>query len=513
MPAATPISMITMPGWTNGANRDADPYQLEVTESPDAENVDFGVRGRVSKRKGYASFDEVAALASAPRAMKSWKTVAGSETLFYIADDGTILVGTGAPLADSTKDVGTWSLNEEYRVGIASLNDVVYFTSLGAGANIPSYDGSSWVDVATTIFDGTAIRFPKAQHLVTHVDRIFAANVENTGGTRFASRVHWSDALDAETWTASNFIDFDPDDGQQITAMHEFGENLVIFKDHRLQLLTGKSEDSFERYNLDSEIGTTAPGTIVPFSTMLYFFDPSTGVHRFDGSAIYPVDDAINQYLLDGQNRTQSHKAHAYIHEGKYYLSLAWGTNASPNRTFVLDLTTNSWTEYTYGLQASAVFGNKRLGGGPNGVLGIFTMHTGLDDDGVAIEAYFYTPWVSPADTPSAAHRLRRLDTIWEAIDDIDVRVEMFRDFSRQSAIYDQAIDTDPSGSLWGTAVWGLARWGSPRDEVYSKTTGWGNLLWSAVQFKVSVTGLTDDFALNRLTMIVSTRARVRGEI
>lgn len=512
MPQKTPISLITMPGWTLGVNRDADPYQLEVTESPDAENVDFGVRGRVSKRKGYAAWSKAAALTTAPRVMKTWKTLAGSERLFYVADDGTIHFGTGAPLADSTKDVGTWSLDEQFRVGVGTLNDLLYFTALNT-STIPRYDGSSWSSLTATIFDGTSGTFPKAQHLLTHVDRIFAANVDSNG-TRLASRVHWSTALTPETWEATNFIDFDPDDGQQITAMRAFGPDIVIFKDHRIQLLTGKSEDSFSRFPLDSEIGTTAPGTIVPFSTMLYFFDPATGVHRFDGASIYPVDDAINQYLLDGQNRSQAHKAHAYIHEGKYYLSVAWGTDAYPSRTFVLDLTTGSWAEYTYGLQASAVFGNNnaRLGGGVDGALGVFTMHSGLDDDGSAITAYFRTTWISPADTPSASHRMRRLDTVWEAIDDIDVTVSMFRDFSNTSFTYQQTIDTDPGGDLWGAGVWGVAKWGSPVSEVYSKTTGWGNQLWAAVQFEVRVAGVADDFALNRLTMVVSTRPRVRGE-
>jgi hypothetical protein len=229
--------MAVLPGWRRGLNKDANATQLTEEESPEASNVDFGVRGSVSKRKGYSAWSEDAGLVDSPRAMLSWKTVAGAEHMFYVANDGTLLGGTAAPLTDSTHDLGTWSANEEYRVGMASLNDVLYFTAIGT-TNPKSYDGSSWASLTATAFDGTASRFPKAQHLVTHVDRIFAANVKNAAGTRFASRVHWSDALLAETWSATNFIDFDPDDGQQITAMHPFGEALVIFKDHKLQLLT-----------------------------------------------------------------------------------------------------------------------------------------------------------------------------------------------------------------------------------------------------------------------------------
>jgi|2_EtaG_2_1085320.scaffolds.fasta_scaffold00139_8 hypothetical protein len=511
MAVKTPIGRIPLPGWALGLNRDADPFLLEAEESPDALNVDFGYRGSVKKRKGYAAWSEDAGLVDSPRAMLRWKTVLGNEHLFYVADDGTVLGGTSAPLTDSTQDVGSWSLNEEYRVGIASLNDVVYFTALGT-TSIPAYDGSSWSAITATAFDGTSARFPKAQHLVLHHDRIFAGNVKASGGTRYASRVHWSDALDAETWTASSYIDFDPDDGQQITAMHPFGEHLVIFKDHRLQLLTGKSEDSFARYNLDSEIGTTSPGTVVPYSTMLYFFDPSTGVHRFDGASIHPIDAQLNLYILDGQNRDYTHKNYAYIHEGRYYLNICWGSDAFPSRTFILNLETGAWGEYDYGVYASAVFGNALLGGGPRDASGIYTLQSGLNDDAAAIVAYFKTAWMSPDDSPSAKHRLMRLDSIWKSIGDHDITVNMFRDWSNSSALYTQEIDTDPGAAGWGVGEWGSMLWGAPKSEVYSKTTGWGNSRWQSVQFEARSTAVAADWRLNGFTIIYSSLGRVRGE-
>lgn len=508
----TEIRLITLPGWKLGLNKDADPYQLTEEETPDAQNVDFGPRGSVSKRKGYSPWSEAGSLVATPRAMESWKTVTGSQHMFYVANDGTILGGTSAPLTDSTKDVGSWSLNEEYRVGIASLNDVIYFTSLGIGANIASYDGSSWSNVTATQFNGAGGKFPKAQHVVTHHDRIFAGNVKTQSGTRYASRVYWSDALDAETWTASSYIDFDPDDGQQITALVAFGETLVIFKDHRLQLLTGKSEDSFSRYNLDSEIGTTSPGTIVPYSNALYFFDPSTGVHLFDGAAIHPLDEAINLYILNGQNRSASYKNYAYMHEGRYFLNICWGGDTFPSRTFVYDLGTQSWAEYDYGVPASAVFANKLYGGGPRNTTGIYQLQNGLNDDGSAIEAYFKTAWISPEDDPSSKHRLRRVDSVWEALGDFDIQLNMFRDFRGDTVLYEQLIDTDPTFVGWGVGLWGEMLWGTPADEILSITTGWGNIRWRAVQFEARSTGAADDWRLNRLTLAYSSLERARGE-
>lgn len=508
MPSRSSIALLTLPGWVKGLNRDADPSQLGVDESPDALNVDFGSRGSAAKRKGYVGWDTTPV--TVPRRMATWNVLGGSEHLFYVADDGTVFNGTSSPLADSLKGVGSWSTVGEYAVAVASLNDVIYFTALGT-ITVPSFDGSTWADVTATVFDGTASRFPRAAWLATHHERIFAANVMS-GSARFASRIYWSDPLDAETWTASNFIDFDPDDGQEITALVSFGESLMVFKNHSVQLLTGKSEESFSRYRLDSEIGTEAGLTVVPFSGRLYFFDPSSGIWSFDGGGFNVEDEGMNQYILDGQNRAHRQKAFAYIYQNKYYLAVPWGADTHPSRTFVKDLRTGSWAEYDYGVHAAAILADTPRGGGPRNTAGIVTLHSGLDDDGAAITARLSTAWLVPADVPSIKYRLRRLDSVWTAIGDVDVTMRVYRDFNTVSWLYEQMIDTDPGGSVYGTAVFGTDDYGAGLDEVLSRTTGWGNARWRALQLSVLTEGLTDDWELNRVALVVSSLDRVRGE-
>ena len=508
MPRRSPIGLITLPGWVKGLNRDGDPFQLELTESPDALNVDFLVRGAVKKRKGYDSWDK-ATPSGLPRLMASWEGIAKAEVIFYVDNDGTILWDDGTPLVDSTKDVGTTSTMSGYPVGSASLNDVIYFTALGA-TTISSYGGADWADVTATAFDGTAARFPKAVTLATHHDRIFAGNVKNAAGTRFPSRVHWSDPLDAETWTAANFIDFDPDDGQEITRIVPLGEALVIFKSHSIQLLTGKSEDSFTRYRIEPHLGSEAPGTIVTYSGFMFFFDPSTGVWQFDGAGFTPLDEAMNRYILDGINYANRYKAHAFVWQSRYYLSVPWGADTYPSRMFVLDLRTRAWTEYDYGVTASTVFDNKIYGGGPRNTAGVFQLQSGLDDDGTAIAANFKTNWLAPEGTPTSKHRIRRVDSTWTAITGTDdVTLRMYRDFAATTPLYSQAINIDP-GMTWGTDNWG-EDWGT-LTEVPSRTTGWGNKRFRTAQFEAYSDGLTDDWQLNRLALVMSSLERIRGE-
>jgi hypothetical protein len=45
-----------------------------------------------------------------------------------------------------------------------------------------------------------------------------------------------------------------------------------------------------------------------------------------------------------------------------------------------------------------------------------------------------------------------------------------------------------------------------------SRTTGWGNARWNAVQFKVGTDSASDDWELNRMSLVLSSLSRVRGE-
>ena len=511
MPRNSTIATIDFPGWAKGLNRDADPSQLGVDESPDALNVDFGERGSVTRRRGYTAFSETI-INDTPRLMLSWNILGGTERMFYVAEDGSLFFGSSAPLTDSTYDIGAATATSSGRsVGSSSLEDLLFFTGLGATTPL-QYDGTSWTQLTATIFDGTASRFPVAAHLQTHHERIFAANV-TSGATRHASRVHWSTALTPTTWPASNYIDFDPDDGQEITALATLGESLVVFKNRSVQLLVGKSEDSFTRYKIESALGTESPRSIVPFGGSLFFFDANTGVWRFDGAAFVPLDEGLNRYILAGQNRANAYKAHGYIYRNKYYLSIPWGAVTYPSRTFVFDLRTQAKTEYDYGVFASCVFGNVLYGGGPRDATGIYLLHNGLTDDGTAVSAYMRTSWIVPEGAPFSKFRTRRIDTVWTAIGNFTPALGQYRDYLTSSYMFEQDIDTDPGGAAYGSAVYGTAVFGASVEEVLSRTTGWGNARWRAVQLKVSSVGAADDWELNNVAMVVSSLPRVRWEI
>ena len=280
--------------------------------------------------------------------------------------------------------------------------------------------------------------------------------------------------------------------------MAALGEQLIIFKDHSVQMLTGKSEVSFTRYVIESQIGTTASGSIATLGGFMYFFDPSTGVWVFDGAGFTQLDENIHDYLLDGMNSSYAYKSFGWIWDNRYYLSVPWGSDTYPSRTFVLDLVTRAWTEYDYGVPAAADLGGTLLGGSPGNVTEIHTLETGTDDDGSGITAYFRTAWLAPDESPTVKHRTRRLDTTWEAIGNHSVTMNMYRDFRTDTAYATESLDTNPPSGTW--------------DEVAIRSTGLGNARWRTVAFEFKTTGSTEEWTLNRLAIVLSSLSRVRGE-
>ena len=507
MPAKNPIKTIDLKGFTGGLNRDADPYQLEITESPDALDVDFGLRGAVSKRDGYSRFDSPP-VAATFRRIVAWERQGGSIYNIAVTDAGDIYEDSGAALTDSTKNVGG-SSEDQFHIGVASLANKVYLTSINTGNAPSSFDGTTWASVTATVFDGTASRFPHARHIVTKHDRIFATNVDDAG-TRHRSRLHWSNVLLPETWDAADFIDFDPDDGTEIQALAAFGEDLIVFKDRSIQLLAGRSEDSFTRYVVDSGIGTVSPMSVVPMGNLLVFFDRDRGVFGFDGSGFEKLSDKINDYLLDGINYSEAYRAKCFVRRSRLYVSVPWGSDAFNSRTFVWDQRLKAWTEYSFGVADAASNGSAWYGVAPLDDAGVFTLFATKDNDGVAFTPHVRTAWLSP-EGPESKSRIRRLDLAFTAIGDIDVDVDMYRDFQGSSAYKSQVINTDPGSSLWDTAVWDVDTWDGGVEQLLSRTTGWG-ARFRTVQFKFSVNAAGEDFQLNRMTMHVSSLDRVRGE-
>lgn len=267
-----------------------------------------------------------------------------------------------------------------------------------------------------------------------------------------------SDDTGGNRWKATSFIDVDEDDGTEVRHIVSFQSNLIIFKDYSTYVLSGVDEDSFTLYPVDDEVGCLSPQTVALSESDLFFLDPTEGVHVFDGVKMTRIDTAINNYLIGGMNQSKAHLAFGHFFEGKYYLSVPWGSDTYNSRTFVFDTRNGAWTEYDIGWFHIAEWESLSYMAGAENGAGIFTFQQGdADDNGTPFSWYFETAWFPQASQQGMTrHRLRRAD-LWLEADDGTMTVAAYVD-GVESAVWTQAVTASTNrirlpayGALWET--------------------------------------------------------------
>jgi len=102
--------------------------------------------------------------------------------------------------------------------------------------------------------------------VTTHHNRVWGVDAENR------SRVRYSDILDPEKWGAFSFMDFNPEDGDYITSMLRYGQNLIVSKLRSQALLVGNKSTNYNISWLDSEQGVTGINAMCQEISMCVMF-------------------------------------------------------------------------------------------------------------------------------------------------------------------------------------------------------------------------------------------------
>jgi hypothetical protein len=463
MPRDTETFIIPLGGWTGGLNRDAFELQLAPEETPDALNIDFGLRGEFEQRPGYA-VASTGAFTAITQYLCTYEPSTGTDLLLAVQEDGDIWYASALAFTDSLQTFGAAANQREWPIEAAMLDDSIFLFSLRSTTR--RWDNATWVNITSTTLDetGTAAspQAPKAATAVTHHSRIFVGSVEaNSSVDR--SRVMWSTTpvenagdAGANRWKATAFIDVNQDDGTEVRKLASFQSNLVIFKDHSFYVLAGQDEDSFSLYPVDASVGCISPRTVAYDDSEMFFFDASKGVYRFDGVKVIRIDESINNYILSGINASLAYKASGYLADGKYFLSVPWGSDTYNSRTFVFDTVLRNWAEYDIGWFAAARWTNVHYTGGNKNTNGVFDFRQGtVDDNAVAFNWHLETVWFPPAaEQGMTYHRLRRAD-LWVEADGGAMTIEAWVD-GTESAVWTQNITASTNrillpavGQLW----------------------------------------------------------------
>lgn len=292
---------------------------------------------------------------------------------------------------------------------VATTNDILYWTGTAyasiKGALAPTDAltrfivfndkciGTTGVDapwVWTGTGNATALGGspPRGNRIATFNGRACLGNCF-TGGIQYTSRVYFSDIDDPESWDViDNYWELETDDGQEITAMKQLGQNLIVYRNDSIGIVSGYGTGSWvvDR-QFKQGVGCIAGDTLRSVnidmggnSIECHVFLSQFGLMGFDGTNTFllPIPATGKLYtnfeFWDKQAKQRLPYACGGVmrKRGLYYLFHTKSGDSTNKSGAIFDYRTNSlWP--TEGLHARTVAEVKHTDGQQ-------TMYVGTDD-------------------------------------------------------------------------------------------------------------------------------------
>jgi len=182
-------------------------------------------------------------------------------------------------------------------------------------------------------------------------DRLYASSLPSTAGN-----ITWTTSVSVIDKTGTNgfYIDINPEDGQNITALERNGTNLLIFKERSMYTWNGSATQA----DILVDIGAVSQEAVVTVHNITFFLGRSKknlGIYAYTGG--YPKlisrrvkkwIDAIDQSNLDNI-KAGADEDNVYFYIGKITFT---GDDIYKDRTFtdtwlVYTISQDSWKVYT----------------------------------------------------------------------------------------------------------------------------------------------------------------------
>lgn len=333
-------------GYIGGLNKRASALTIGQDQMSDAQNVQV-IYGDLYKRGGSSALNSVAfASAAAVHGLADWQTAAGQR--YSIITAGT-KIGQMADLGGTYTDITgsvTITSGQNNQSTFASLNNIL----VRCGGTTPDAP-IKWSGTGNAAALGGSP--PSGSLCVTANNFMFISGV-----AALPSRVYWSNVVDAETWTSTNFADFRASDGDRVTALAEYNQNLIIFKRRSIgQLFTTSTSVSGS--------ATLAPLNQIPASIgcvgsqcvdhlpdgRLVFLGTDGHVYIFDGTAsIQDISDAPPptsniQPIFDAlpAGRLPFASVRVYPSKNQIWISVSTGSSSTNSTIYVYDYKLGCW--------------------------------------------------------------------------------------------------------------------------------------------------------------------------
>lgn len=327
--------------FSGGINAEGAPYLLAENQCRSALNVRTSPLGSVKKRNGFTTFNDSTLTSLLDSAHSLYGVNTSTKSLICVgkqagaSNDRIVKITTGG-VASTLKSTLTQGKRWEWVMGPTSGGQgPIYGVN---GTDTPQ----QWDGAAASTSDWTASTgsVPNAKYLAYHATRIWAAGVTATPSRVFYSGLSGS-APDPRNWDANNFVDIEPNDGQEITGLATCGAYLVVFKPHKTFVIYDPVTGANRR--ISAEVGCTAPRTAVESDRGTFFLSEDHGVAVTDGNKVERISDNIKPLLSTAASSpTTFANAAAVWHEDSYHLAISLAGTRN-DAILEYDVDTKSW--------------------------------------------------------------------------------------------------------------------------------------------------------------------------
>lgn len=277
-------------------------------DSPDNLNVVYDQVKSVLSRKGYIK------LLTAPTpsfigGMYSLYQSTGVRQLVYQSSANWYKYNNAGGSTQITGTPATFTPNQQW-------SQDEYMDDIYGGNGV---DGLIQYNGTTTSIANSGIT---PQFVKTHKNRIYCAN-------KNSSTLYFSDSANPSSFPINNFILINTNDGQNITGISEVLDNLVIFKDDSVWVLTGEplgvgnttTIGNLQLRQATGSVGCSAFRTIAKVDQTIFFMH-HTGIYALQNYTVSLVSPMLNTTFKLSMNQN--------------VINLCWAVYSNQEKKYIL---------------------------------------------------------------------------------------------------------------------------------------------------------------------------------
>jgi hypothetical protein len=257
--------------------------------------------------------------------IRFYRSIAPTETTIVAAsyaDETKIFYLDGTALKEITGGtvIPTATICE-----FAPWKDCLYIATGSTYIQKISYD-SGWVKENLAVVPTSTSWKPA--HIYQHRDRLFIAGGDMPCGYAEGSALESDISFAGDSLDGASYY-FGYLDGDPITRLISFQNNLMVYKKDSIHALEGDNATNWFATKVQNTIGCTAPNSVVDIGFGQIFLS-ADNIYFFDGSAVYAIGNKVRPWLYAIPFNMRPLAAAAY-HNNYYRISFAKSSTTTHN--------------------------------------------------------------------------------------------------------------------------------------------------------------------------------------